>query len=386
MVLAFDWETSKKPDFLPWQKNAYAVSLHIAADDGSDPMTWLFEHPEATQPIRQNIQEIQALINQVDLIIAHNAKFDLHWFEYYGIDHSDTPCHCTLTAEYILQNHATRMQDLSLNDLAAQYKLQLKYDKVKEYWDAGYNTDEVPLQTLQEYGEHDAKLALQIYQLQQEKIKERKIETLVRLDMAALKCLQEMEYNGMLLDRELLEKESTQHEMELSALDEYLARVLGIHSISSKEQLSAGLFGGTYKIDGRVPGKRPGTMKNGKIPITIDGVGFVPDPSWANKKEGTYSTAVDVISELKATTAEQKEIKRSLIERSRKDQLQKVYFKGLLARIGEDNYVHCSLNQTTTITSRLSCSNPNLQNIPRGDTGPVKKCFISRYEQKGDSQ
>lgn len=46
----------------------------------------------------------------------------------------------------------------------------------------------------------------------------------------------------------------------------------------------------------------------------------------------------------------------------------------------EDHIVNHNLNHTSTVTSRLSSSNPNLQNIPRGDTSEVKKMFISRFE------
>jgi DNA polymerase-1 len=378
MILAFDWETSKKPTFLPWQPGSYGVSLHVAVAAGTTK-TWLFNHPENTTSIRDSIKEIQKYLDSADVIIAHNAKFDLHWLMKYGITFENTNVYCTLLAEYIIDGHATRMEALSLDDLALKYGHAPKLDKVKEYWDAGYNTDEVPANILIEYGEWDATLALRIYQQQQEKLDSLKLQKLVDLDMQALKCCQEMEWNGMLLDVPTLETLFKEHEIALKALDEYIATYLGIEHISSKDQLSCGLFGGTYLVDGRVPGKREGTMKNGKIPITIEGAGFKPDPEWAVKKEGFYSTAVDVLAALKCRTKQQKEIKAKLIERSRKDQLQKTYFKGLLKRVGEDGYVHPSINQTITKTSRLSCSNPNLQNVPRGDTGPVKKVFISRY-------
>ena len=45
--------------------------------------------------------------------------------------------------------------------------------------------------------------------------------------------------------------------------------------------------------------------------------------------------------------------------------------------------VHHSLNHCSTVTTRLSSSNPNMQNIPRGDKSEVKAMFVSRFGANG---
>ena len=45
-----------------------------------------------------------------------------------------------------------------------------------------------------------------------------------------------------------------------------------------------------------------------------------------------------------------------------------------------DGLLHVDLSQTTTATGRFSGRNPNMQNMPRGNTFPVKKVFVSRWE------
>ena len=45
-----------------------------------------------------------------------------------------------------------------------------------------------------------------------------------------------------------------------------------------------------------------------------------------------------------------------------------------------DNILHANFNQCTTATGRLSSSNPNLQNMPKGKLFPVRKAFVSRFE------
>ena len=46
-----------------------------------------------------------------------------------------------------------------------------------------------------------------------------------------------------------------------------------------------------------------------------------------------------------------------------------------------DGFVHPSINETVTRTGRYSSSNPNAQNMPREGTSPVKRMFVTRYDQ-----
>ena len=45
------------------------------------------------------------------------------------------------------------------------------------------------------------------------------------------------------------------------------------------------------------------------------------------------------------------------------------------------NILYAEFNQCRTATGRLSSSSPNLQNMPRGGTFPVKKAFVSRFDE-----
>jgi DNA polymerase-1 len=47
----------------------------------------------------------------------------------------------------------------------------------------------------------------------------------------------------------------------------------------------------------------------------------------------------------------------------------------------EDGMLHVSLTQHVTATGRFSGRNPNMQNMPRGGTFPVKKVFVSRWNK-----
>ena len=57
--------------------------------------------------------------------------------------------------------------------------------------------------------------------------------------------------------------------------------------------------------------------------------------------------------------------------------------KGMLQYVTPENIVHHRLNGTSTITTRLSSSDPNLQNLPRDGTSKVKEMFASRFGSTG---
>ena len=56
------------------------------------------------------------------------------------------------------------------------------------------------------------------------------------------------------------------------------------------------------------------------------------------------------------------------------------FVDGIQTYTKQDGMLHVSLLQHRTSTGRLSGANPNMQNMPRGGTFPVKKVFVSRFE------
>lgn len=67
----------------------------------------------------------------------------------------------------------------------------------------------------------------------------------------------------------------------------------------------------------------------------------------------------------------------------RYDTKKKTYVGMLTCVNPADHIVHHSLNHVNTVTTRLSSSNPNLQNVPRAGTSEVKRMFVSRFGDDG---
>lgn len=149
-------------------------------------------------------------------------------------------------------------------------------------------------------------------------------------------------------------------------------------------------------------GKNAGEFKTKKVKaddytkpktrMAVDYVEFpgfaVPDDDWASSTEGLYSVASEVIEELTSRPNAVPFLKTL----GRVAALSKdlgTYFiteddegnqKGMLTLVGEDGIVHHSINHTSTVTGRFSGSNPNLQNIPKGNKSKAKQMFVSRFE------
>jgi len=56
------------------------------------------------------------------------------------------------------------------------------------------------------------------------------------------------------------------------------------------------------------------------------------------------------------------------------------FVEGINSYRKQDGKLHVQLTQAVTSTGRFSGRNPNMQNMPRGGTFPVKRCFVSRWE------
>ena len=90
------------------------------------------------------------------------------------------------------------------------------------------------------------------------------------------------------------------------------------------------------------------------------------DVLMATAKSNNMDSAVDFLGDLKRLSA----ISSYLSS----------FVDGISVYTKPDGFLHVSLTQHITSTGRFSGRNPNMQNMPRGGTFPVKKVFVSRWE------
>lgn len=340
------------------------------------------------------IDEIQGHIASAGMLVGHNIKFDLNWLRFLDIEFDHCRIYCTQVVEYLLR--AQRMGDLHLADLSKQYLSVEKIDKVKTFWDAGYETTEIPLNILLPYLEQDCINALAVYQRQMPLIVEQGMQRLAMVECETSRVLSAIECNGMRFNRQVALAEVEKLTDKLQSIDKELISLFGWPvNLGSGDDLSAALYGGVSKVEEEewviktLKSRPESTYKCRMVTreVTREGAGFEPLKGTELKKEGYYQTDKGTIKQLKGKTKPQKQIKKLLISRSKLAKALSTFVgkkegdgKGLIAKIQAGGCIHPQYNQTIAKTGRLSSKDPNGQNLPRKGTSPIKTAIIPRFD------
>lgn len=418
-TISVDVETSKVPRHHPWIPGSYLVSVGMAFPDGST-RTWVFNHRDAPPSNNQlcMIREIQQEVDAADRIVGHNLKFDIQWLNSIGINTDGNKLYCTMLAEYLINGQ--RQVSYSLAATSQRYGITPKIDRVKMYWESGYETDEIPMHTLLPYLEQDCINTLALYQHQVPVICKWRMERLVSLQMELMRMLGEMEATGIRLDVKKSQELLAQLKEEAKTCEVELVMEFDRDdlNIQSNQELSAALYGGKIKreIDEAYvtdrnavireaytfhykDNKKPPVVKWRNRPvkeiyskvrkvveeITLPRI-FAPP---VKEELDYYSVDKNTLSTLAATTKRQKKIIELLQKYSAATKAAETFEgksegSGLLAKVMPGNLIHTSFNQTIARTGRLTSSNPNGQNLPRKGTSPIKTVFVPRFDLIGN--
>lgn len=340
-------------------------------------------------PYGDSLREIQQILSEVDVVVTFNGKFDLHYLRRYGCTLNDRIrlFDCQL-AFYVLQNQKTSYP--SLNGVCYYYGVPQKLDVVKEeYWDKGIDTPQVPLDILNDYLLQDLYSTRDVYLKIQEEMKtiSDAMRKLISLEMQDCLVLEDIEYNGLLINKDKSFSKGNELLERIAVIDKQLIDMAGYSWFNpgSREQLSALLYGGqlirpeprpytfVYK-DGREAIK----YKKQDVVYSFDGI-YKPIEGSELSTPGVYSTDESTLKTL-SETVEDKTIINKLLERFKLSKLVGTYYHGYLKRLEEygwtDDIIHSTFNQVVAETGRLSSTKPNVQNIAE----EVKEIFITRFK------
>lgn len=328
------------------------------------------------------IESLQKLVDEADLIIGFNFKFDYHWLRKVGLKLEESKLWDCQVAEFVIERQ--RVAYPSLEDTAVKYDLGHKLDVIKrDYWDKKIDTDKIPWEILKAYAIQDALLTLRVYEAQQPLVS-RQQRVLLSLMFADLHVLAEMEKNGITYDEELCATRGSELDEKAEGLRASLNAFYPDIPINwgSPDQLSAFLYGGIIKQtvkdhDGFFKsGAKVGQprFRNREVLHQLPRL-YQPLRGTELAKEGFYSTNEDTLLKLKGKRGPLK----TLLELSKLDKLNGTYYKGLpklnVEMSWPKGYLHGNFNQCVAQTGRLSSTKPNLQNF----ASELQDVFITRF-------
>ena len=355
---------------------------------GSTPRTISIEYGD--EPYRHKLEEVQKEIDNNEILVGFNIKFDLHWIRKYGINIMGKRVWDCQLVHFILTGQQYPYP--SLNGVADYYDLGSKLDVVAtEYWGNKIDTPNIPKDLLEEYLIQDLQLTQKVYEKQMEEfaVSTKAMQRLISLHNQDLLILQEMEFNGLLFDENRSNILAKELETQIQVMDKILFEYHDLVEFNpnSTEHVSSLLYGGTFKVRRREvigvfkTGTRMGQQKERWVDHEIVFPRLInPIKGSELVKEGFFSTDDQTLKSLKTRSKYGKDLVEVLLKRATLEKRLTAYYRGLVDLRKEMNWhegrLHGQLNQCVARTGRLSSSKPNLQNFD----GEIKTLFRSRYD------
>ena len=278
--------------------------------------------------------------------VGQNLKYDAHVLANHGIRLGGVR-HDTLLESYVLESDRNRdMDSLARRHLEIT---TIPYSEVCGKGAKQIGFAEVAIDRATEYAAEDADITLRLHDhLHPRLVAEPKLEALYRdIEMPVMAVLLEMERNGVLVDAELLARQSGEIGKRLHALEQTAFELAGQpFNLGSPKQLGEILFG---KLE---------------LPVV------------KKTAKGQPSTDEEVLQKL----AEDYPLPKLLLEYRMLSKLKSTYTDKLPQSINAaTGRVHTSYSQAVAVTGRLASSEPNLQNIPiRSDEGRrIRAAFVA---------
>lgn len=280
---------------------------------------------------------------------GHNIKYDLHILQLAAGIHVRTIGFDTMVASYLLapqkQRHSLDALSLELfgkvktptSDLIGKGKKQI-------------TMAEVPIEKVAAYCAEDVDYTIRLKEKLEKNLLEQGLDTLFRtLELPLIPVLMGMEEKGIFLDREKMEQMHQYLEEKIDELKEIIFDLAKQEfNLNSPRQLGEVLF---ERMEIR-PAKKTATG---------------------------YSTAADVLDALRDTHP----IISHILTYRALEKLRSTYVDALPNQVNQKTgRIHPNFSQSTAATGRLSCQDPNLQNIPvRSEEGrKIRTAFIPEKE------
>jgi DNA polymerase-1 len=306
-------------------------------------------------------------------LVGHNTKFDLLWLRQIHrmslgpltrTELQATPqslFHDTMILAQLLDEN----RPLALEDLALKYTGYGRYGHEVEALKRKGRMAEVPEELLFKYAAYDAAATWRLWRELSRDLSRQSpgLRQLYAAKMRQVLMLVEMEFQGFGVDIGGLDALKTTLEHSIRRLSASIKRVLGPVNPDSQQGLSEALYG---TLGFQPVGKTPkGRLKVNETALTE----LLAKPYHQYQaKPALQHVGPRAAKALVAKVLERRGLKKQLstwLEGG----------KGVRVNMDEHGRVHPNFKITGTVTGRLSCSTPNLQNVPRESNAPIKGIF-----------
>ena len=348
-IVAFDCETTSLDTL-----NTQLVGFSLSSQAGKGiyvPLytSNLFENLDFI-PQDKALEQIARLFNNPQVtVILHNGKFDYKVLRSNGIKINNNKVSCklvdTMIAEWLLNSDKTGKNSYSLEYLA-ETKLGLKGIEYEDLVPKGQTFADLPVEKAYPYAAEDADFTFQLWQKLEPQLKNQNLyELFTSTEMRLMPLLAEMEIQGIHLDSQTLYDYNKELTIGIEDIQNKIYSTVGhAFNIASPKQLQEVLF-----------------TERGLKPT--------------KKTKTGYSTDTSVLEEL----ALYDPVPKMILEYRELAKLQSTYVETLPSMCDKNERIHTDFIQTGTATGRLSCREPNLQNIPvRNEAGrKIRSAFTA---------
>ncbi|QOI99531.1 MAG: DNA polymerase I [Phycisphaeraceae bacterium] len=291
---------------------------------------------------------------------GHNIKYDLLIFRNAGVSLGGVAFD-SMVASYLI--------DASRSSHGLEYLSEALLGRGKQHISELIGSgkdqrsfDTVPAAAALNYAAADADLTLHLREVMRPQLRSMGLDNLFEnVEMPLIEVLAEMEFNGVIVDGEELERQRRRLQSKINDLLDRLdaeakKSIARTFDPNSPKQLAAALFN---RPDDPTPG-----------------LGLTP----TKKTKTGFSTDAEVLEELGQDATITTPIPALILEYRQFSKLVSTYLVALREAINPaTGRVHTSFHQTVAATGRLASSDPNLQNIPiRTDVGrEIRKAFVA---------
>lgn len=344
-LICFDTETTSLE---PMLAKIVGVSFSVEAGRAAYiPLTHDYFDAPAQLNLTETLTKLKPILESETIQkIGQNIKYDMHVLANHGIALRGI-AHDTMLQSYVFESHKSHgMDSLSERHLGIT---PISFETVAGKGAKAVTFNQVTVETAAEYAAEDADITLQLHQAMHPVIAaDDKLNYIYeQIEMPSSACLFTIERNGVLIDANMLNRQSNEIGLKLMDLEKQAYELAGQpFNLGSPKQLQEILFG------------KLGIKPTKKTP------------------SGAPSTDEDVLQEL----ALDHPLPKVLLEYRGLAKLKSTYTDKLPKMINpQTGRVHTSYNQAVAITGRLASSDPNLQNIPvRTQEGRrIREAFIA---------